>query len=103
MNNMTGSDRGKLVNDLKGVIADAEELLRSTASQAGAEASDLRTRVQARIAKTKDHLAEIQGGAVRRVRAASDAADDYVHDNPWQAILAGAAIGLLLGLLLSRR
>jgi ElaB/YqjD/DUF883 family membrane-anchored ribosome-binding protein len=103
MDNLSSSDRGKLVSDLKGVIADAEELLRSTAAQAGEEASDVRRRVQAGIARTKSHLADLQGGAVRRARAVSDAADDYVHDNPWRAIIAGAAVGLVLGLLLSRR
>ena len=30
-------------------------------------------------------------------------ADDYVHEKPWQGIGVGAAVGLVLGLLLARR
>jgi ElaB/YqjD/DUF883 family membrane-anchored ribosome-binding protein len=29
--------------------------------------------------------------------------DEYVHENPWQAIGIGAAIGFLVGLVVSRR
>jgi ElaB/YqjD/DUF883 family membrane-anchored ribosome-binding protein len=29
--------------------------------------------------------------------------DDYVRDNPWQAIGVAAAIGFLVGLVVSRR
>jgi ElaB/YqjD/DUF883 family membrane-anchored ribosome-binding protein len=29
--------------------------------------------------------------------------DDYVHDNPWQAIGVSAAIGFLVGLVIARR
>ena len=45
---------------------------------------------------TKDHDAEV-------AKAAARATDDYVHDNPWQAIGAAAAIGFLAGLLMNRR
>jgi ElaB/YqjD/DUF883 family membrane-anchored ribosome-binding protein len=29
--------------------------------------------------------------------------DDYVHENPWQAIGIAAAVGLVAGLLMNRR
>ena len=29
--------------------------------------------------------------------------DDYVHDHPWQAIGAAAAVGFVVGLMMNRR
>jgi ElaB/YqjD/DUF883 family membrane-anchored ribosome-binding protein len=34
---------------------------------------------------------------------AARATDEYVHDNPWQAIGVAAAVGFLLGLVVARR
>jgi ElaB/YqjD/DUF883 family membrane-anchored ribosome-binding protein len=36
-------------------------------------------------------------------RRAVRATDDYVHDNPWQAVSVAGVVGLLLGVLISRR
>jgi ElaB/YqjD/DUF883 family membrane-anchored ribosome-binding protein len=41
--------------------------------------------------------------ATLRGRQAAAATDDYVHANPWPVIGAAAGIGVLLGILLSRR
>ena len=38
-----------------------------------------------------------------KAKAAGHAADDYVHDHPWQSVGVAAGVGLLLGMLLSRR
>ena len=49
---------------------------------------------------TRVHAAKI---ADRRTLLAARATDDYVHDNPWQAIGVAAAVGFLVGLVISRR
>ena len=41
--------------------------------------------------------------AVERAKAAATAADEYVHEKPWQVIGVVAALGLAIGLLLNRR
>jgi ElaB/YqjD/DUF883 family membrane-anchored ribosome-binding protein len=38
-----------------------------------------------------------------QVRAAADAADDYVRDNPWQAVGIAAGVAFLVGYLIGRR
>ena len=38
-----------------------------------------------------------------RAKQAVYRAVDYVHEKPWQGIGVGAAVGLVLGLLLARR
>lgn len=97
----TPSDR--LLTDLHQVVSDAESLLRATADQTSAHASELRARVQTTLDRAKGSLGDFQSVAVERARAASKATDEYVHDNPWQSIGVAAGVGLLLGLLLTRR
>ena len=103
MTEMSTEQNDRLVNDLKVVISDAEELLRNTAGDVGATASELRVRMQARLQQAKANLAQLQEAAVARAKAAGVAADDYVHDNPWRAIGAAAGVGLVIGLLIGRR
>lgn len=103
MNEQIADRRQRLVEDLKAVIADAEELLGLSATEAGEGAVRLRERVQERLAHVKEQLADAQDSALERARAAGRVADDFVHDRPWQALGAAAGIGLLLGLLIGRR
>lgn len=103
MNEMTQAHKDRLMSDLRVVIADAEELLRITANQAGQETADLRARITAKMQQAKADLAALQHAAVAQVRAVGHAADQYVHDNPWRAIGVVAGIGLVVGLLMGRR
>lgn len=99
----TAVQRERMVEDLKAVIHDAEELLSLTADQAGESAAKLRERVQARLVRARERLAELQTQAMERAKAAGQAADHYVHEKPWQAIGAAAAVGVVVGLLIGRR
>jgi ElaB/YqjD/DUF883 family membrane-anchored ribosome-binding protein len=93
----------KLVADLKVVVADAEELLRATASQAGEKVSVARERIQASLATAKGKLNEAEQAAMEKAKQAAKATDQYVHDNPWKAVGIAAGVGLVLGLLIGRR
>lgn len=82
----------QLVEDLRAVIADAEELLGASAGLTGEEAAAARARIEQTLKDAKERLAGISG-----------AADQFVREHPWQAVGIGAVIGLVLGVLLSRR
>jgi ElaB/YqjD/DUF883 family membrane-anchored ribosome-binding protein len=97
------ASKQKLVADLKVVVADAEELLRATASQAGEKVSVARERIQASLATAKVKLADAERVLLERTKDAAKATDEYVRDNPWQAVGIAAAAGLVLGVLISRR
>jgi ElaB/YqjD/DUF883 family membrane-anchored ribosome-binding protein len=105
MNNQAANDvsKAKLVADLKVVVADAEELLRATASQAGEKVSAARERIQASLGTAKVKLAEAERALLEKTKLAAKATDDYVRDNPWQAVGIAAMAGLVLGILISRR
>jgi ElaB/YqjD/DUF883 family membrane-anchored ribosome-binding protein len=40
---------------------------------------------------------------VDQAKAAAQATDDYVHAHPWKAVGFAAGIGVILGMLISRR
>jgi ElaB/YqjD/DUF883 family membrane-anchored ribosome-binding protein len=105
MNSQAANDvsKAKLVADLKVVVADAEELLRATASQAGEKVSAARERIQASLGTAKVKLAEAEQVLREKTKQAAKLTDDYVRDNPWQAVGIAAMAGLVLGILISRR
>jgi ElaB/YqjD/DUF883 family membrane-anchored ribosome-binding protein len=103
MSELSADHKEKLMSDLRTVISDAEEVLRVTADQASEGAAELRTRMKMRLSQAKDSLSHLQASAVARAKAAGAATDDYVHDHPWKAVGAAAGVGLIVGMLISRR
>lgn len=95
--------KDKLVADLQVVMSDAEELLRATASQAGEKVVAARARIEESMIDAKRRLADLGSAAGDKARVAARATDDFVHENPWKAVGIGAAIGVILGMLISRR
>ena len=103
MTDVTADQNHRLVNDLRVVISDAEELLRCTAGDVSVGASEMRSRIQASLQQAKANVLQLQEAAVAKAKAAGVAADDYVHESPWKAIGAAACVGLALGVLIGRR
>ena len=95
--------REKLVDDFSEMLTEAEDLMKRAANETGERAKDLRTQVEAKLLAAKLRLQELQGDAVDQAKAAARVTDDYVHDNPWLAIGAAAAIGFVVGLMMNRR
>jgi ElaB/YqjD/DUF883 family membrane-anchored ribosome-binding protein len=93
----------QLIDDLHTVIRDAEGLLKATAAQTGEKLQEVRTRAEESVRKAKERLSGIEEEALQRAKALAGDADEYVRGNPWQAVGVAAGIGLVLGLLLSRR
>lgn len=93
----------KLMADFKVVIADAEELLKATAQDAGEKAVAARARIEAHLRDAKVKLADLEQALTIRAKQAADVTDQYVHDNPWKAVGIAGGVGLLLGMLISRR
>jgi ElaB/YqjD/DUF883 family membrane-anchored ribosome-binding protein len=94
--------RQKIAEDLRTLIADTEELLRLTASASGEQIDVLRSRLRERLDEAKTALAEASSVARGKYRVAADNADQYVRDNPWQAVGVGVGVGILLGVLAAR-
>ena len=94
------TSKDKLVGDLKNLVADAEELLKATASQAGDKIGVARQKIEQSLIEGKKALADAEKTIVEKSKEAAEIADDYVRENPWSAIGIAAGIGLVLGLLI---
>ena len=103
MTEAISSNKQKLVSDMKVVVSDAEEILRATAGVAGDKMGDLRERITERLRDAKLRLADAEAALVDKTKAAARATDDYVNDNPWQAVGIAAGVGLLVGIIIGRR
>lgn len=93
----------KLFADLQAVVRDAEALLKATAGLAGDKVQEVRTRAEDTIKQARSRIDAVEDDAIKRAKEMAGVADGYVRENPWQAVGVAAGVGLLLGLLLSRR
>lgn len=93
----------KLLDDLKAVVNDAEELLKATAGQAGEKVSAARARAEASVRAARKRVTELQEDVLTQTKEMAEEADKYVRKNPWQAVGIAAAAGLIVGLMISRR
>ncbi|TAM88231.1 MAG: DUF883 domain-containing protein [Candidimonas sp.] len=92
-----------LMENVKTSLDTAEQLLRDAASSTGEKAAELRERALASLRRTREALYDTQDALLDKGRRAARATDDYVRDNPWQAIGMAGIAGLLVGMLISRR
>ena len=93
----------KLVEDLKIVMRDAEALIKATSAQTGEKIQEVRARAEESLRQAQTRLSALEDEALQRAREVADATEEYVRENPWQSIGIAAGVGLLVGLLLSRR
>lgn len=103
MNDSSEVNRDKLIADMKVVITDAEELLKATTSAAGDRVNAARAKIEESMKVAKVKIAAAEEVVVDRAKAAARATDDYVHAHPWKAVGTATAIGVILGMLISRR
>jgi ElaB/YqjD/DUF883 family membrane-anchored ribosome-binding protein len=90
---------GKLVQDFKVVIHDAESLLKASAGELGEKAREARVRLAASLEGAKASFYKIEESAV----AGAKATDKIIREHPYQSVGIAFGAGLLVGLLVARR
>lgn len=98
-----GQTKDKIVSDLKSGVDDADGFLRAAAATTGDKAAELREKASVALKRASESLSDLQATVIEKGRDAAILTDDYVHENPWQAIGIGGAIGFLLGVIVARR
>jgi len=93
----------QLRNDLATLMRDAEALIKASAEPGHEKLAEAKARIRETVDAAKRRLADAQHFAAQEGAEAMRATDDYVRRNPWQAVGIAAGVGLIAGLLLSRR
>ena len=96
-------EKERLISDIQQLLNDAQGILTDTSEHADDHVNRLRAKLSDHVDKVKDSLHSAKQHTHTKAREAADATDEYVHDNPWQSVGVAAAVGFLLGLLVSRR
>ena len=99
----SGAARDKLMDELKNAIGEAETWLMDAASQESIVPSETRARFDDTLRTAKSDLRKLEDSVIARSCDAARSVDAYVHDNPWKAASLGAALGVIVGLLIARK
>ncbi|CAD6522430.1 DUF883 family protein [Paraburkholderia metrosideri] len=92
----------KIVEDLRVLLKDSEEMLRLAANVPGEGVGVLRDKLGTHVETLQSALGDAQQSAQRRYRAATVNTERYVRHNPWRAIGIAAGVGFVLGVLTVR-
>ena len=94
----------KLMEDLKTVVNDAEELLKKAASDQTREwIATAQSKAKKSLKAVNDWLAAEEGAMTAKARATAKATEDYVRANTWIVMGKAALAGLVVGILAVRR
>lgn len=93
----------EIATDLKGVVADADELLKEMANSTAEEFAAARSKIEATLEEAKSRVDDARILVSRKARRAANVTQEYVVDNPWKVLGVAAAAGLIAAVFLSRR
>jgi ElaB/YqjD/DUF883 family membrane-anchored ribosome-binding protein len=92
-----------LLDETRRLVSSTEDLLKATATEMGEHTDAVRAKIEPRLRRIKGQLLDLEYELERKAKHAVREVDAYAHDNPWTVAGAGMLVGLLIGLLLSRR
>jgi ElaB/YqjD/DUF883 family membrane-anchored ribosome-binding protein len=102
--NSAPAERDQEVSDVRTVLSNAaQDLMRAATAQTGETVMSARARIQDSLDMARAKLADADAVVRERARQAAKYTDEYVHENPWRSIGIAAGIGLVLGLILTRK
>ncbi|NIY49664.1 DUF883 family protein [Cedecea colo] len=89
--------------ELKSLADTLEEVLSASTDKSKSELEKLRGKAEKALKESRYRLGETSDVIAKQTREAAAKAEDYVRENPWTGVGIGAAIGVVLGVLLTRR
>lgn len=95
--------QSRLARDARALVDDAEVLLRHVVRDAGEGYDEARSRLERSLKTARSELESAEHAVLDNARRAKEATNEYVHQHPWQSMGIGAGVGMLLGMLISRR
>jgi ElaB/YqjD/DUF883 family membrane-anchored ribosome-binding protein len=92
-----------LQREFRNFLKDIESLLKESVDLTGEELTEAREKLHERVKVARESAVDLGHDLAKRARKTASKANKEVHDEPWKAIGIGAAAGLMLGMLFSRR
>ena len=89
--------------ELKSLADTLESVLSTAESKSKEEVDSLKKKAQAALETSRTRRAEGKEQVVQQTKEIAGKADNYVRENPWTGVGIGAAVGVVLGVLLARR
>lgn len=90
-------------NEIREFVDEVLDLLSGARDRGEEDLAELRERVQGSAQRLKEGAVKSQAELRAAAETAAARADDYAHENPWHVAAVAAALGLALGVLISRR
>ncbi len=88
-----------LLNDLRTLVAEAEQMMNGGPEADGAEAV---TMLRARFEAAQERFADLYASARKNVTAGAKYTDEAIRANPYQSLAIALGAGLLVGVLIGR-
>ncbi|MEQ2024443.1 YqjD family protein [Xenorhabdus szentirmaii] len=89
--------------ELQSLADTLEEVLNDATDKPKAELEKLRSKAEKTLKNARTVLNDSSDRLIDQTKEIAGHADNYVRENPWTGVGIGAAIGVVLGVLLSRR
>ena len=89
----------KLIKDFKTLARDAEELLKATADDVGDGAKEARKRLASAMESARDSIEQVED----KVVAGAKIADKTIREHPYESVGIAFGVGLLIGVLVTRK
>lgn len=95
----TGVSREKIKDDLRTLVHDTESMLKATAGDMSDKAKEARTKLQGALARARETCHQLEEKTV----AAAKATDRTIRAHPYESLGIAFGVGLLIGVLVSRK
>ena len=100
---MSHHSNEELRTELKSLADTLESVLGNAENKSKEELDSLKKKAQAALQNSRVRLAEGKEQVIQQTKEIAGRADNYVKENPWTGVGIGAAVGVVLGVLLTRR
>ena len=95
--------RQRVMADLKSLVRDSEDLLKATAGDVSEKAKEARARISSALERAKETCEQLQEQTAASARAAAMKADEVIRTHPYESIGVAFGVGLLIGVLVTRK
>lgn len=89
--------------ELRSLADSLEAMLNDTGNKSKEEIESLKSKAQDALCSSRAKLSQASERITEQTKEIAGRADNYVRENPWTGIGIGAAVGVVLGVLLAKR